>query len=63
MKDLITEKYTIKADNPYQFTNGAIAVLGEYLKDKKLGSKEKRMISNMIKDLTYLRKYFYSRGE
>jgi hypothetical protein len=51
--------YTVKAENPYQFVNGAYAVLSAYLKDAELGPKGKRELQDIIKSLDYMRKYFY----
>ncbi len=51
--------YTVKAENPYQFVNGAYAVLSAYLKDEELGPKGKRELQDIIKSLDYMRKYFY----
>jgi hypothetical protein len=51
--------YTVKAENPYQFVNGAYAVLSAYLRDEELGPKGKRELQDIIKSLDYMRKYFY----
>jgi hypothetical protein len=51
--------YTVKAENPYQFVNGAYAVLSAYLRDEELGPKGKRELQDIIKSLEYMRKYFY----
>ena len=51
--------YTVKAENPYQFVNGAYAVLSAYLKDAELGPKGKRELQDIIKSLDYMRKYFF----
>lgn len=52
--------YTVKAENPYQFVNGAYAVLSAYLRDEELGPKGKRELQSILKSLDYMRKYFYS---
>ena len=52
--------YTVKAENPYQFVNGAYAVLSAYLKDEELGPKGKRELQDIIKSLDYMRMYFYA---
>jgi DNA-directed RNA polymerase subunit K/omega len=52
--------YTVKAENPYQFVNGAYAVLNAYLRDEELGPKGKRELQSILKSLDYMRKYFYS---
>jgi len=51
--------YTVKAKTPYEFVNGAYAVLNAYLRDEELGPKGKRELQNTINSLEYLRKYFY----
>ena len=55
--------YNVKADNAYQFINGATAVLGMYLKDEKLESSVKSTLQRVVKDLEGLRKYFFSRKD
>jgi hypothetical protein len=55
--------YNVKADNAYQFINGATAVLGMYLKDDKLESGAKSTLQRVVKDLEGLRKYFFSRKD
>jgi hypothetical protein len=55
--------YNVKADNAYQFINGATAVLGMYLKDEKLESGVKSTLQRVVKDLEGLRKYFFSRKD
>jgi len=55
--------YNVKADNAYQFINGAYAVLGMYLKDEKLESGVKSTLQRVVKDLEGLRKYFFSRKD
>lgn len=55
--------YTVKADNAYQFINGATAVLGVYLRDEKLESGVKNTLQRVVKDLEGLRKYFFSRKD
>ena len=52
--------YTVKAENPYQFLNGVVAVLSAYLRDEKLGPKGKRELQNILKSLEYMRMYFYA---
>ena len=52
--------YTVKAQNPYQFLNGVVAVLGAYLRDEELGPKGKRELQNILKSLEYMRMYFYA---
>ena len=60
LKSVVNEAgYTVKAENPYQFVNGAYAVLSAYLKDEELGPKGKRELQDIIKSLDYMRKYFY----
>ena len=60
LKSVVNEAgYTVKAENPYQFVNGAYAVLSAYLKDAELGPKGKRELQDIIKSLDYMRKYFY----
>jgi hypothetical protein len=51
--------YTVKAKTPYEFVNGAYAVLSAYLRDEELGPKGKRELQDIIKSLEYMRKYFY----
>ena len=51
--------YTVKAENPYQFVNGAYAVLSAYLRDEELGPKGKRELQSILKSLDYMRKYFF----
>ena len=55
--------YTVKADNAYQFINGAVAVLGMYSKDEKIESGVKSTLQRVVKDLEGLRKYFFSRKD
>jgi hypothetical protein len=55
--------YNVKADNAYQFINGAAAVLGMYVKDEKLESGVKSTLQRVVKDLEGLRKYFFSRKD
>ena len=55
--------YNVKADNAYQFINGATAVLGMYLKDEKLESGVKSTLQRVVKDLEGLRKYFFNRKD
>ncbi len=55
--------YNIKADNPYQFINGAVAVLGAYVRDEKLESGVKTTLQRVVRDLEGLRKYFFSRKD
>jgi hypothetical protein len=55
--------YNVKADNAYQFINGATAVLGMYLKDEKLESGVKNTLQRVVKDLEGLRKYFFNRKD
>ena len=59
LKSVNEAGYTVKAENPYQFVNGAYAVLSAYLKDEELGPKGKRELQDIIKSLDYMRKYFY----
>ena len=58
---LVNEGYTVRGDNPYQFTQGVYSVLSAYLRDEKLGSKEERMLKDVISSLEYLAKYFHSK--
>ena len=51
--------YTVKAKTPYEFVNGAYAVLNAYLRDEELGPKGKRELQDIIKSLEYMRKYFF----
>ena len=51
--------YTVKAKTPYEFVNGAYAVLSAYLRDEELGPKGKRELQNILKSLEYMRKYFF----
>ena len=51
--------YTVKAENPYQFVNGAYAILNAYLRDEELGPKGKKELQNILKSLDYMRKYFF----
>jgi hypothetical protein len=51
--------YTVKAKTPYEFVNGAYAVLSAYLRDEELGPKGKRELQDIIKSLEYMRKYFF----
>lgn len=61
MEGLVNEvSYNVKADNAYQFINGATAVLGAYLRDAKLESGVKNTLQRVVKDLEGLRKYFFS---
>ena len=55
--------YNVKADNAYQFINGAVAVLGMYVRDEKLESGVKSTLQRVVKDLEGLRKYFFSRKD
>jgi hypothetical protein len=55
--------YNVKADNAYQFINGATAVLGAYLRDEKLESGVKSTLQRVVKDLEGLKKYFFSRKD
>jgi len=57
----INEGYTVNADNPYQFVNGAKAVLSAYLRDEDLGPNEKKKLTDIITNLDYLAKYFISK--
>lgn len=60
VKESVNEaSYTVKAENPYQFVNGAYAVLSAYLRDEELGPKGKRELQSILKSLDYMRKYFY----
>lgn len=61
IKESVNEaSYTVKAENPYQFVNGAYAVLNAYLRDEELGPKGKKELQTILKSLDYMRKYFYS---
>lgn len=51
--------YTVKAKTPYEFVNGAYAVLNAYLRDEQLGPKGKRELQNVLTSLEYMRKYFF----
>ena len=51
--------YTVKAKTPYEFVNGAYAVLSAYLRDEELGPKGKKELQNILKSLEYMRKYFF----
>lgn len=63
-KESVNEvSYNVKADNAYQFINGATAVLGMYLKDEKLESGVKNTLQRVVKDLEGLRKYFFNRKD
>ena len=53
--------YTVKGKTPYEFVNGAYAVLSAYLRDEELGPKGKKELQNIIKSLEYMRKYFFSK--
>lgn len=55
--------YNVKANNAYEFINGAVAVLGMYLRDEKLESGVKNTLQRVVKDLEGLRKYFFSRKD
>ena len=60
IKESVNEAtYTVKAKTPYEFVNGAYAVLSAYLRDEELGPKGKRELQEIIKSLEYMRKYFY----
>ena len=63
MESVNEVSYNVKADNAYQFINGATAVLGMYLKDEKLESGVKSTLQRVVKDLEGLRKYFFSRKD
>ncbi len=63
MESVNEVSYNVKADNAYQFINGATAVLGMYLKDDKLESGVKSTLQRVVKDLEGLRKYFFSRKD
>jgi hypothetical protein len=63
MESVNEVSYNVKADNAYQFINGAYAVLGMYLKDEKLESGVKSTLQRVVKDLEGLRKYFFSRKD
>ena len=63
MESVNEVSYNVKADNAYQFINGAYAVLGMYLKDEKLESGVKNTLQRVVKDLEGLRKYFFSRKD
>lgn len=57
----ITEAtFSVNAKNPYEFTNGAYAVLNRYLQTEPLGVRGKKELQNIVKSLEYMRKYFYS---
>jgi len=51
--------YTVKAKTPYEFVNGAYAVLNAYLRDEELGPKGKKELQDILKSLEYMRKYFF----
>jgi len=51
--------YTLKAKTPYEFVNGAYAILNAYLRDEELGLKGKKELQNILKSLEYMRKYFF----
>lgn len=55
--------YNVKADNAYQFINGAVAVLGMYVRDEKLESGVKNTLQRVVKELEGLRKYFFNRKD
>jgi hypothetical protein len=57
---VVKEGYTVRGNNPYQFVQGANSVLSAYLRDEKMGSKEEKMLKDVISNLEYLAKYFYS---
>jgi hypothetical protein len=57
---VVKEGYTVRGDNPAQFVQGAYAVLSAYLRDENLGSKEEKMLKDVISNLEYLAKYFHS---
>ena len=63
MESVNEASYTVKADNAYQFINGAVAVLGMYSKDEKIESGVKNTLQRVVKDLEGLRKYFFSRKD
>ena len=63
MESVNEASYTVKADNAYQFINGAVAVLGMYSKDEKIESGVKSTLQRVVKDLEGLRKYFFSRKD
>jgi hypothetical protein len=63
MESVNEVSYNVKAENAYQFINGAAAVLGMYLKDEKLESGVKSTLQRVVKDLEGLRKYFFSRKD
>jgi hypothetical protein len=63
MESVNEVSYNVKADNAYQFINGATAVLGMYLKDEKLESGVKNTLQRVVKDLEGLRKYFFNRKD
>lgn len=58
---VVKEGYTVRGDNPSQFVQGAYAVLSAYLRDEDLGSKEEKMLKDVISNLEYLAKYFHSK--
>ena len=60
-KEPVKEGYTVRGNNPYQFIQGAYAVLSAYLRDERMGSKEERMLKDVISSLEYLAKYFHSK--
>lgn len=55
--------YTVKADNEYQFINGAAGILFRYSQDKKLDSGTRNTLQKVVKDLEGLKKYFFSRKD
>jgi hypothetical protein len=55
--------YNVKADNAYQFINGATAVLGMYSRDEKLDSGVKHTLQKVVKDLEGLKRYFFNRKD
>jgi hypothetical protein len=63
MESVNEVSYNVKADNAYQFINGATAVLGAYLRDEKLESGVKNTLQRVVKDLEGLKKYFFSRKD
>jgi hypothetical protein len=63
MESVNEVSYNVKANNAYEFINGAVAVLGGYLRDEKLESGVKNTLQRVVKDLEGLRKYFFSRKD
>jgi hypothetical protein len=55
--------YNVKADNAYQFINGAVAVLGMYSRDEKIDSGVKHTLQRVVKDLDGLKKYFFNKKD